>query len=161
MNEYDSTKGSTAVGNRTKHIGDYKPRGKPFPKKGEDPEFDKERAERNARNSAKGNAVKKELKKHKKKQFWEDQIAGYLSQEGKGNAGIDILNEIDRLIQSSTNDNTIKELIKIKVGMLGLSAPSTKPEEEVVEEKSENIDELKAKLSALGIDVGDRNGENT
>ena len=152
-NTYDTTKGSTPSGNRSKHKGSYKPRGKPFPKKGVDSEFDKARAEHNKRISAKGNARRGQMKQYKRKAYWEDQVASYLSKEGNENAGVDILMEIDRLIQNTQSENTRKELIKIKVGMLGLNAGAMKVEEEAVESKKESAEEHLETLKRLGIDV--------
>ena len=93
------------------------------------------------------------MKQYKRKAYWEDQVASYLSKEGNENAGVDILMEIDRLIQNTQSENTRKELIKIKVGMLGLNAGAMKVEEEAVESKKESAEEHLETLKRLGIDV--------
>lgn len=153
-NEYNTTLGKTPTGrNRAKPKGKHKPRGRPFPKKGEDPEFDKKRAEHNAQISHLGVERRQRLSKYKRKDYWEDQMEKYLEKDGNENAGVDILMEIDGIIQRTESDNTRKELLKLKVQMLGLTAPPTPVEKEEEKTDEESIDEIRARLAQMGLDV--------
>lgn len=159
MGTYDTTKGKTPTGrNRQQVKGKHKPRGKPFPKKGVDPELD---AKRDAAREAayengsreKGAMANKEMAKYRRKSYWNDQVMKYLSKDGNENAGLDILNEIDRILQSTSSDNTRKELIKIKSQILGFSAPAISVEADEPEDKQEGVQASLDKLAALGFDT--------
>jgi len=152
-NVYDTTKGKTGSGNRSKRVGEYNNRGTDFPKSGEDPEFDEKRRQQCIENSKIAAKKRKQMSKFKRKAYWEDQVSQYLAKEENSNSGIDMLEEIDRIIQKTKSDNTKKELLKIKAGILGFNAPTLAVQEEVeVEEKKTAQDSIE-KLKSMGIDV--------
>ena len=130
-----------------------------FPKKGENPEFDKIREEASKKGSKNSPAsvpgYVQDRTKFKRAVFWNDQVSKYLATEGKENAGYMMLLEIDNLMANATSDNAKKELLKIKAGILGFNAPAVQIEEPIAEEEEETMQEKLSKLAELGIDVGD------
>ena len=124
-----------------------------FPKRGEDPEFDKLRDAQAKKNRDEGVAVKVNRTK-----LWRDTMNKTLAENPE--LGTDLINRLIKIMNNTESERTQMECIKMLSEMTGIKAPAAAVQEEIQEEGTRDVNEAAKRLGELGVTVSglDRTG---
>ena len=119
---------------------------KPFPKRGEDPEFDKKRDATLKRNRELGLA-----KKVNRTKLWQDTINKTLAEHPT--LGNDMVNNLIEIMNKTESERTKMDCIKMLAEMTGIKAPAAAVQEDEQEQESKNVKATTDRLGELGVEV--------
>ena len=122
--------------------------GRPWPKRGEDPEFDKKRDAVLKDNRDRGVA-----KKVNRTKLWQETINKTLAEHPT--LGTELVNNLIEIMNKTESEKTKLETIKMLAEMTGIKAPAAAVQEDVQEEVNRDVNETAKKLGDLGVVISD------
>ena len=124
-----------------------------FPKRGEDPEFDKKRDETLKKNRDAGIA-----KKVNRTKLWEDTMNKTLAEHPE--LGNELIHHLMDIMNKTESERTKLDCIKMLAEMTGIKAPAAAVQEDTLEDETKDVSEAVDALKELGVaTIGDEDDE--